>query len=306
MIALGTSRIRVGTGIAYAFARSPITTAALAADISVASGGRFALGLGTGTRGIRRRMLGETFERAVSRFREYVDVVRAAWTATDGLHYSGQFYSVDDPGFRTGHDPKALEGMEICGAATNRLMIRAAASACDGVLLHPVTRYAPYLESAALPDVRAGADRRHRGSAPWVALWCLTAVDDDEEKARERAAHALAFYFTTPSYSNIVKGERWEPTVHEIVAFFREHGAAADPRRLAALVPDEMIDDFTLAGTPRDVQQRLTRLEDDLAARGVDEVVLQPAVGASPGDSIAERYRAVISAGSAARTEAVP
>jgi len=45
-IALGTGRIGVGTGIAYAFTRAPLAMAGLAGDVQRLAGGRFALGLG--------------------------------------------------------------------------------------------------------------------------------------------------------------------------------------------------------------------------------------------------------------------
>src|SRR6185369_9188281 len=47
LAARGTARLEVGTGIAIAFARSPMTLAVTANDLQVLSGGRFVLGLGS-------------------------------------------------------------------------------------------------------------------------------------------------------------------------------------------------------------------------------------------------------------------
>lgn len=47
LAATTTSRIRLGTGIAVAFARNPMTVASTSHDIHRLSGGRFALGLGS-------------------------------------------------------------------------------------------------------------------------------------------------------------------------------------------------------------------------------------------------------------------
>ena len=49
-LAQATERIRLGTGIASAFVRSPLTHATAAMDIDELSGGRMILGLGSGTR----------------------------------------------------------------------------------------------------------------------------------------------------------------------------------------------------------------------------------------------------------------
>ena len=42
-----TSRVEIGTAIAVAFARNPMTVALQANDVQALSGGRFALGLGS-------------------------------------------------------------------------------------------------------------------------------------------------------------------------------------------------------------------------------------------------------------------
>src|SRR5687767_7841494 len=49
-MATATTRILLGSGIAYAFGRTPLVTAAEARDLDALSGGRLILGLGTGTR----------------------------------------------------------------------------------------------------------------------------------------------------------------------------------------------------------------------------------------------------------------
>ncbi|CNE43456.1 oxidoreductase/luciferase-like protein [Mycobacterium tuberculosis] len=50
LAATTTSRIKLGTGIAVAFARNPMNTALLAHDLQSISRGRFMLGLGTQVR----------------------------------------------------------------------------------------------------------------------------------------------------------------------------------------------------------------------------------------------------------------
>ena len=49
-MAAATTRITLGSAIMYAFARSPLLTVAEARDLDELTGGRFVLGLGTGTR----------------------------------------------------------------------------------------------------------------------------------------------------------------------------------------------------------------------------------------------------------------
>src|SRR5688500_1553067 len=81
--ALVTERIELGPGIAWAFARSPLLTAVTALALDEMSGGRFVLGLGTGTRRMRPDWLGAPAERPARRVRETIEAIRAVWNASE-------------------------------------------------------------------------------------------------------------------------------------------------------------------------------------------------------------------------------
>ena len=93
VLGLQTERIGWASGIAYAFTRLPLALAATAADVNTALGGRFSLGLGAGTRGMRRNWFGiDDFNQPASRLGEYAALMRAAWAAESSLQFSGTFY----------------------------------------------------------------------------------------------------------------------------------------------------------------------------------------------------------------------
>jgi alkanesulfonate monooxygenase SsuD/methylene tetrahydromethanopterin reductase-like flavin-dependent oxidoreductase (luciferase family) len=277
-VGAATERIQIATGIAYAFTRAPLAAATMAADVNAATGGRFALGLGTGTRGLRGRRYGVEWERPGARFAEYARLVRAAWTASDGLEFEGEFYRASVPGFAL--EPSAVRGLRLYGAAVNAQMLRRVLATCDGVVLHAITAVPSYFDRTVAPALNA-APGRH------AALWRITSVDDDRAVARERAKRSLAFYFTTPSYGPVVAGTAWEGPVGAIRDTFRASGGTTAWSRLAELVPEDMVDTLTLAGTPEEVRAGLERLEAWSAPRGVDELVLQTVgVGLEPQEAI--------------------
>ena len=71
-----TSRVRLASGIAIAFTRSPFETAMAAMDLDRISGGRFTLGLGTSVRSWSEGFFGMEYGKPVEHLREVVDIVR--------------------------------------------------------------------------------------------------------------------------------------------------------------------------------------------------------------------------------------
>ncbi len=273
MLAGATRTIGVGTGIAYAFSRAPLAMAATAADAFAASGGRFTLGLGAGTRGMRTRWYAAEFDHPAPRLADYVRLMRATWAAgADGLDYTGDFYTLRIPAFRPGHPAQELTGLPVYGAGLNRIMLRHAAGSCDGVALHPLAASEHYLNEVAAPAIRLGRQQGERPDGS-LAVWLITSIDDDAEVARRRARISLAFYFSTPSYRTITEGTPWQRAGEAIRAGFLDEGAQWES--LSRLVPDEMVDAFALAGTPEDVRGRIGGYERRFAEAGADELVFQ-------------------------------
>lgn len=287
-LALSTRTIGIGSGIAYAFTRAPLALAATAADVAVASGGRFSLGLGAGTQGMRARWYGITdFDHAASRIDEYADVLRKAWTAERAFHHEGRFYS-GSYGELNGVRPN----VPIWGSGINATMLRIAARSCDGVAVHPLGAHLRYLDDIVLPAIAEGVAAAGRPAQ--LALWRMTAIDEDGGRARDRARRGLAFYFSTPSYAAAADGTGWGEVAREIRDMYRARGA--EWAAISALVPDEMVADFCLAGTPSEVLAQWEGLEPEYAARGVSETVFQPVGAGAPGADNIRNLQAIVTA----------
>ena len=249
-IAMRTERIGVATGISYAFSRSPLALASMAADVQRLAGGRFALGLGPGTRGVRR-WYGADFDPPAAKLLDCADAVRQAWQRNADLA-----------------DPPPLYASAL-GATIGRRV----ASAFDGVLLHPLALSPAHLQERLLPAIRQGAADREM---PRIVAWCITSVDPDSERARERARSQLAFYFSTPSYAAVAQGAEWQDVPLRVQEAFRSD-TSQRWSDLAHLIPDGMLDDLTLSGTPAEVAAKATVLAQDLARAGVAEIAFAAA-----------------------------
>lgn len=295
-IGMVTSRIGVGSGIAYSFPRLPLHAAATVADTQECLGGRFTYGLGIGTRGIRRRY-GIVEDHPAPRLGEYADLVREALHSKGSFEFSGRFYQCQAPLLQFHGDPGRRAQTRIYGSGVNAVMLEYSAAHCDGVALHPLAGIRPrYLHEITLPALQRGSSR-----AGWrdhdleLALWYICSVHPDRDTARARAAHVLAFYFCTPSYSAPLAGTGFEEVAAELQAAFRASPPPVDWTALAGLIPGEMIDAICLAGTRDEVRARLAALEPELAAAGIGELVLEPTSHGGP-EVFTESCRGIIAA----------
>jgi alkanesulfonate monooxygenase SsuD/methylene tetrahydromethanopterin reductase-like flavin-dependent oxidoreductase (luciferase family) len=99
-IASVTSRVELGTAIAYAFMRTPLLASSAAMDIDELSGGRMILGLGSGTRSMNERWYSMPFDQPPApRMKEAIALIRAAIAAQKGggLKFQGKYYKIDIP-----------------------------------------------------------------------------------------------------------------------------------------------------------------------------------------------------------------
>src|SRR3954470_12000650 len=74
-----TEAIEIGTGIAVAFARNPMTVALQANDVQSLSGGRFTLGLGSQIKPHITKRYSMEWSKPAARMREFVLAIRAIW-----------------------------------------------------------------------------------------------------------------------------------------------------------------------------------------------------------------------------------
>ncbi len=256
-IAPKTSRIGLGTGIAYAFARSPLVTALEARDLDELSQGRLVLGLGSGTKAMNERWHSLPFTHPAPRMRECVQAIRALWAVhRDGVaRYEGRFYQVDL--HVTEPPPRPFREMiPIFVAGVNPRMVSTAGEVADGLVGHPLAS-AEYLRQVARPALQAGAMRAQRRTLAEVASYVITAVHSDPDRARREAAGQIAFYSTVKTYDVILDLHSFGREKEAIRAAFRR----GDTGGMVDAVSGEMVDVLAIAGTPADCRRQLDRYE---------------------------------------------
>jgi probable F420-dependent oxidoreductase len=246
--ALATEGLAIGTGIAVAFARSPMVSAQAAWMLAQATGGRFTLGLGTQVRAHVERRYSAAFDHPGPRLREYVAAVRAIFRAfrrEERLRFEGEFYSFSllpdmwSPGPMDHGDPP------IYLAGVSPWMSRMIGEVAEGMHVHPLNTVR-YLDQVVRPAIAEGAARAGRDPKE-VALACpvMTIVGDREEELsaqREEVRMRIAFYGSTPGYEVIFDTHGWDGVGPRLNQLQR----AGDFGGMAATVTDEMVDAFAV------------------------------------------------------------
>ena len=276
--------IDILTGIAVAFPRSPMVTAATAWELAEASNGRFRLGLGAQVRAHIERRYGSEFDPPGPRLREYVLAVKhifASFRTGAPLAVEGEYYALSlltpmwSPGAIDAADPP------VDVAAVNPWMLRMAGEVADGVHIHPLNT-PTYLRETALPELGAGAARAGRSVDDLeVIVPAFLCVGDSEEERRtwrEAARVQIAFYGSTPNYAFIFEQLDREGTTDRI----RERQRAGDIPGMAAVIDDDLLEQFTTTGTWDDVADKIVAKYGGIATRVVSyftgsDVVRDPA-----------------------------
>src|SRR4051812_20706881 len=165
-LAAKTERVDVGTGIAWAFTRSPFILAVTALDVDEMSGGRFRLGIGAGVKRLNETWHGVEYGRPAPHLRETVEAVRLIMQkahAGEPIRFQGDYHDIDIKGWVRPH-PSPRELVPIYTAAVREGMARMAGDCADGLIGHPMCSLR-WLDEILITNFEQGLARsgRERG-----------------------------------------------------------------------------------------------------------------------------------------------
>jgi probable F420-dependent oxidoreductase len=250
-----TERIKLGTGIAVAFARNPMNLAVVANDLQTLSKGRFMLGLGSQIKPHIEKRFSMPWSHPAPRMRELILAVRAIWTSwAEGsrLAFRGEFYrhTLMTPMFDPGPNPYGHPRIFL--AAVGEKMTEVAGEVGDGLLAHGFTTER-YLRQVTVPALQRGLARsgRERGdiqiSYPGMVV---TGADEAGFAAAAKAVKAqLAFYASTPAYRPVLELHGWGDLQTELNTLSKRGAWDA----MADLIDDEMLNTFAVVGDLDDI-----------------------------------------------------
>ena len=249
LAAVETERLRLGTSIALAFARSPMAMAYPAYDLQRLSNGRLVLGLGSQIKPHIERRFSMPWSRPAERMREYIAALRAiwhTWQTGDVLDFRGDFYThtlmppLFNPGPLDGPSP------EIWLAGVGPRMVEVAGAAADGFICHPLLSRS-YLADALHPALAAGRAASGTDRPFTTAAMAMVATGRTEEAYTDAIAgtkRQIGFYASTPAYKPVLDHHGWGD-LHAEAHAMTKRGRWEE---LGDLVDDEMLTTLAVVG----------------------------------------------------------
>ena len=272
-----TSRVRLASGIALAFARSPFETATAAMDLDRISNGRFTLGLGTSVKAWSEGFFGMEYGRPLDHMREVVEIVRLVMTEahTGALtQYHGHYHKLNFSEFNPVGAPLRTN-IPIWIAALRTPLIRLAAEIADGIIGHPIWSI-EWATTKVMDDVKAGlAKASKKRDDIEFNMWLFVAPNADRKQAIEDARATVAFYGGIEQYEDYFAAHGFRAEAKAL-----QHGVKkGDYLSVKHLVTDEMAKTFVVCGTPDEVRERVSAIWDTADSA----TLVPPSYGLEPG-----------------------
>jgi alkanesulfonate monooxygenase SsuD/methylene tetrahydromethanopterin reductase-like flavin-dependent oxidoreductase (luciferase family) len=145
----------------------------------------------------------------------------------------------------------------VLGAALRAGMLRLAGREADGAITN-------WLAPTDVPTV--AAELAKGGADKELAARIFVAPTDDLETARAVGRFALAAYLTVPVYRAF---HEWLGRT-ELMAGMQEAWAAGDRKGALAAIPDQLVDDLVVHGSPAACRERIQ----EYVANGITTPVL--------------------------------
>ena len=248
-----TPSLRLGTAIVPAFTRGPGLLAMSVASMAEAAPGRFALGVGTSSNVIVERWNDIPFEEPYKRTR---DVVRFLRLALAGERVDQQFDTFRVRGFRLGR--KLDQVPPILVAALRPGMLRLAGKEGDGAIINWLSAEDV---KRVVPEVGPGKE---------IVARIFVCPSEDAATVRQFGRMAVAAYLNVPVYAAF---HEWLGRGPQLKAMW-DAWEAGDRKAATAAIPDEIVDELIVHGSPSECRAHVQRY--------VDNGVTTPALAIMP------------------------
>jgi len=263
VLAMNTNRIKLGTGVTNPYTRNIAVTASSIASINEISGGRAILGLGPGDKATFDAM-GISWDKPLTTTKESIQALRTFFEGKK-VSVSGEAvkFSGAKMAFKAGNVPVYM-------GAQGPKMLELAGEVADGVLINASH---PRDFEEAVKQIASGAKKAGRNPKDVdVAAYACFSIDKDAAKAVNAAKVVVAF-IVAGSPDMVLQRHGIDVAAKAAIG-----GAIAKGdfgALMGGMVTPQMIDAFSICGTPDDCKTRINELLDI----GVTQIVAGSPIG---------------------------
>ena len=240
-------RLRLGTAIVPAFTRAPACLAQCVASLADAAPGRFAIGVGTSSNVIVERWNGLSFAEPYKKVR---DVVRFLRDALSGEKVTATYDTFEIRGFRLGVRPEQVPPILV--AALREGMLRLAGREGDGAIINWLSPD-DAARVVSVVDEASGGERRE------IVARIFVCPSENAAAVRPGARFVIATYLNVPVYAEF---HRWLGR-GDLLQPMWDLWAAGDRKAAAAAIPDAVVDELVVHGSPAACRARIQEYFDN-------------------------------------------
>lgn len=252
-----SQRLKLGTGVALAFTRSPLETAQAAMDLDTISGGRVVLGLGPSVRRVNEQWHGIPYsDKPLRHLRETVSLIRLiiekGHTGELG-QFDGTYHKVNLGGIQALMPPPVRPRIPVYLSAVMTTATRLAAEIGDGLFGHPVWSMR-WVQEKVVPTLAEGLKAVGKTRKDFdLNVWFYVVCNNDRRQALEDARKTVAFYASFPDYEKYFAWHGYGEQARQAIAAAQR----GSQETMFAAVPDEMVETFAVVGTPDEVRRKV-------------------------------------------------
>ena len=264
-----TKEVDLITGIAVAFARSPMILANIGHDLNATSKGRFVLGLGSQIRPHITKRFSMPWSSPAARMREFILAMRAIWANWydgESLEFTGKFYThtLMTPFFTPTNNDYGAPRVFL--AAVGPRMTEVAGEVADGIIIHAFTTE-KYLREVTIPAIERGLEKSGRSRDDFeISYPCFVITGRDEKElaeAKVATKRQIAFYGSTPAYKPVLESIGAGDLQGELNTMSKQGRWAG----VGTLIDDEMMSAFAVEGEPDAIAENILSRYGDIVDR---------------------------------------
>ena len=249
-IATVTERIKFGVTICNPYSRHPAMIARMLKTLYVLSNGRVILGIGAGGAPALLPLGFKMWEMPIATVRDAILTIR------DLL--KGETVNIDSYKFRVVNlkfedEPKPINVPIYIGARRPQ-MLRLCGKIADGVILGSCP---PEIIEWSKRHIQKGLKKAGRDFSEFeIADWMATSISEDSDKARKLIRQRVAMAI----YQHPIEALRDTQKDLDLMMEIRRKIDEKKIDEAVEMVTDEMIDSFSLAGTPEEIIEKAKRI----------------------------------------------